>query len=247
MGRTKSTSLKSGPAKPLATVTPLNEREKVKTINFKRIGKVPGKCAQEISVLLEQEARREISILDKDGLVNKRQRIKKLLGLMKRNEQARLRASNLPWTSSSSRYLIELREKYLGYEGIEHSNKMHSPYLPTALCLPTYVKAQKGGSKGTQTNGHIMMVDSGCSHHMVNDESLLQDYETMAPIAISTANGGCIYAVGKGRLKTESNVTVNDVWHVPELSVSLASLSQMIDKGLRFNLSKDNMRAFNPD
>ena len=65
----------------------------------------------------------------------------------------------------------------------------------------------------------------------------------MAPIAISTANGGCIYAVGKGRLKTESNIKVNDVWHVPELSVSLASLSLMIDKGLRFNLSKDNMRV----
>ena len=73
--------------------------------------------------------------------------------------------------------------------------------------------------------------DSGSSHHMTSDISLLSHCVTpVSPISIATANGSPMSVVSIGSISSRA-LSISDVFYVPQLSLSLLSISQLSDSG----------------
>ncbi|KAH7845299.1 hypothetical protein Vadar_000408 [Vaccinium darrowii] len=93
------------------------------------------------------------------------------------------------------------------------------------------------GLHGSFTTGILpttWIFDSGCSHHMTPALSLLSHCVSPAsPINIFTANGSSMHVVSiRSILPTSSSfLSILNVFYVPQLSLSLLSISQLSDSG----------------
>ena len=69
---------------------------------------------------------------------------------------------------------------------------------------------------------------SGSSHNMTPDISLLSHCVTpISPISIATANASPISVVSIGSISSPA-LSISDVFYVPQLSLSLLSISQLL-------------------
>src|SRR6476620_7003805 len=83
------------------------------------------------------------------------------------------------------------------------------------------------------------LIDSGASHHITNDRSLLLGYKSMERKAINGFNEGSIdYAIGEGDVRLPVNVNgtadtirITSVWYVPSAQKNLLSVSALMNKG----------------
>ncbi|KAG8366198.1 hypothetical protein BUALT_Bualt17G0051600 [Buddleja alternifolia] len=80
------------------------------------------------------------------------------------------------------------------------------------------------------------ILDSGASHHMTHDFSVLDDCSTLSSlISIQSADGSSMEVFQMGPISVESspskNLSISDVLHVPNLSVNLLSIGQLADSG----------------
>ncbi|KAK2990408.1 hypothetical protein RJ640_001740 [Escallonia rubra] len=78
--------------------------------------------------------------------------------------------------------------------------------------------------------------DSGASHHMTHDSSILVERSTsFIPSSIQTADGSSMEVHQLGSIDSTSfpsgELCVSNVLHVPKLSVNLLSISQLVDAG----------------
>lgn len=77
-------------------------------------------------------------------------------------------------------------------------------------------------------------IDSGCSQHMTPFENLLTQSEPTAVREICAANNGKMSVSGLGKVSwsiDDREIDVNDVLCVPELTVNLLSVAQMVKSG----------------
>lgn len=95
-------------------------------------------------------------------------------------------------------------------------------------------------------NEYNLLLDSGASHHMVRNRSLMSNVQTIHPKSIVLGNGNIVQASRKGTitvraiLKYQSDTfvrytTLYDVLHVPELETDLVSVSSLCDSGYDVN------------
>lgn len=105
-----------------------------------------------------------------------------------------------------------------------------------------FVGVSRGDERRNESSRIRWYIDSGCSDHLVNDKSLLEDLRPLSdPIEIAIAKDGeSITAKYSGTVKVVSRVggkdsvcTVQNVLFVPELRCNLFSVMRIDEAGMR--------------
>lgn len=94
-------------------------------------------------------------------------------------------------------------------------------------------------------------VDSGCSNHLVNSRKLFSTYDVLKkPKKIFAAKNGVeLEAIGRGNIEaicryTNSQVTIKDVLHVPDVRKNLLSVSKMENNNLKVIFTNGKIEAY---
>ncbi|KAG5871815.1 hypothetical protein JTB14_032990 [Gonioctena quinquepunctata] len=95
-------------------------------------------------------------------------------------------------------------------------------------------------------------LDSGCPAHMTASCEILQDKRKSTKLTITTANNEEMSTDIMGNIKLplsvereSSDVTINDVYFVPQLKVNLLSVSQIVSKGHTVVFKSDGAKVYN--
>lgn len=84
------------------------------------------------------------------------------------------------------------------------------------------------------------VIDSGCSQSILMNKTKLSNYLPFHT-TMTTADDGVLTCIGKGDLVINSNVTVRNVLHCPEVALNLISTSQLCDQGLTMQLASNDI------
>ncbi|TPX40772.1 DNA-directed DNA polymerase, partial [Chytriomyces confervae] len=93
--------------------------------------------------------------------------------------------------------------------------------------------------------------DSGAGHHYCNDQTLFENYESLENESVKVANGQQIKIHGKGSISFQANqsrggtnqVTLKEVFYVPEMAVNLLSTAKLDKAGLDEHVAKGMARV----
>lgn len=81
---------------------------------------------------------------------------------------------------------------------------------------------------------HLWYIDSGATNHMCNNRQIMSDFVMDTSLEVKVANGEKLRIGGRGvvtlRLK-DCEVTITNVFYVPNLSANLLSVSELVRKG----------------
>lgn len=120
-----------------------------------------------------------------------------------------------------------------------------SPGIPTLtpdqwVSLTNFINSQKQSSSdkssgkteklylyGTYSKYDII-IDSGASHHMTGDVSLLSNITDIAPRPISLPNGELTWATKHGALRLGKRLLLTDVLYAPNMTITLISVAQLL-------------------
>ena len=91
--------------------------------------------------------------------------------------------------------------------------------------------------------GRGWIIDSGASQHLSHDRSQFLSYNKVTNgHSITIADGTKIHAHGMGDIKVTTQngeITLRDVWHVPNIGTSLLSVARIVDAGYNVEFGKD--------
>lgn len=128
--------------------------------------------------------------------------------------------------------------------GKQTSNSSSSQYIPTASGL-------FGGYSTATTNKNDWIIDSGASFNMSGRDDWLQNRNVPLIDEISAANNAKMEVISTGQVDVivdcegqAKKVSVNEVLHVPDLSVNLLSVSQMVLKDYTVVFDKFGCKIF---
>ena len=83
-----------------------------------------------------------------------------------------------------------------------------------------------------------MLLDSGCTHHIIRDRSLFLNYVSK-PISAGTANFGSLQALGTGDVSFHSPFgahhvlfTLRGCLHAPDAPINLLSVGSLVKRGM---------------
>ena len=88
------------------------------------------------------------------------------------------------------------------------------------------------------------LVDSGATHHLVNDRSLLSNIESISPITFMLAGSGSLLGNAKGDIIIpvgKSSTPIKDVYHVPDVRMSILSMRKLQAQGWIVDFGKDSL------
>jgi hypothetical protein len=91
----------------------------------------------------------------------------------------------------------------------------------------------------------IWILDSGASHHMSYDRKSFLSLNPTSSMSIMTADGTPMPLAGIGSVCT-SNLSLSDVYYIPNLTLSLASVSQLCDSGYSVMFSSTHCQVQDP-
>lgn len=87
------------------------------------------------------------------------------------------------------------------------------------------------------TSSYEFLLDSGASHHLVNDRSILSSVRTIKPITFGLAGSGSLKATEKGSITFEGATFANDVHYVPDVRLNILSLTKLHREGWKVDFS----------
>ena len=83
------------------------------------------------------------------------------------------------------------------------------------------------GLNGTVQTGEVI-IDTGASHHMTGDVTLLSDVHSVIPCPVSFADGSNVMAIKSGNLRLSSSLTLKNVLYVPNLNCTLLLVAKLL-------------------
>ena len=98
--------------------------------------------------------------------------------------------------------------------------------------------------------GEAWLIDSGCTNHMTNDESIFTQLDRSYTSKVRIGNGDLIDTKGKGNVAVQCNSGVriiSDVLFVPDIDQSLLSLGQLLENDFGLNFKNKTCKIFHPD
>jgi 5-keto 4-deoxyuronate isomerase len=84
---------------------------------------------------------------------------------------------------------------------------------------------------------HCYIIDSGATHHMTGNLTILDNYQQLPEESIYLANNSKINTSGKGTITIDhknTKLTFSDVLYVPGLGKTIISVDQLIKKSYQF-------------
>nr|XP_028560296.1 vomeronasal type-2 receptor 26-like [Podarcis muralis] len=98
--------------------------------------------------------------------------------------------------------------------------------------------------KATPEVGNSFVLDTGATVHMASHRGLFSTFKKQS-FTVQQANGQELEATGIGTVYLESlNLTINNVYLVPELKINLLSVSQIAKKGLKLSYDDESCEIF---
>ena len=98
--------------------------------------------------------------------------------------------------------------------------------------LTSLLERQKPASIPDRLNGTVqtgeVIIDTGASHHMTGDITLLTEVRSMIPCPVSFADGSCVMATKSGSLKLSEKLTLLNVLYVQNLNCTLLSVAKLL-------------------
>jgi hypothetical protein len=91
----------------------------------------------------------------------------------------------------------------------------------------------------------IWILDSGASHHMSYDNNSFVSLKPASSMSVMTADGTPMPLAGIGSVRTP-NMSFSDVYYIPSLTLSLASVSQLCDSGYSVTFSSTSCCVQDP-
>ena len=133
-------------------------------------------------------------------------------------------------------------------EAINGSDNIQTTGAKAHLSLGTMALTSKGDSERKSK----WYVDSGCTSHMTNDATFLEDLGESGIKSVSVGSGASLEVRGAGTLKAvvqsdgvKTDVKLENVLYVPQLTCNLLSVSRMRRRGIVVLFDQcDNGRGF---
>lgn len=98
--------------------------------------------------------------------------------------------------------------------------------------LASLLESQKPNPIPDKLNGMVqtgeVIIDTGASHHMTGDVTLLSDITSMIPCPVRFADGSHIMATKSGSLKLSEKLTLLNVLYVQNLNCTLLSVAKLL-------------------
>ena len=93
------------------------------------------------------------------------------------------------------------------------------------------------------------LVDSGCTHHMTYDAGLFIELDKSYTSKVKVGNGKHVQVKGKGVIAVETTSgtrLISDVLFVPEISQSLLSVGQLLEKNYAIHFENNSCSVLDP-
>lgn len=109
----------------------------------------------------------------------------------------------------------------------------------------SYFVGMAGNLQMTEFGGIEFVIDSGASHHMINDDKLFEDSINLdKPIGVQTAKAGIfINAIKRGNVRIRTQIgtagILEDVLYCPELAKNLLSVTKLQTAGMQVTFDAD--------
>ncbi|KAK0598489.1 hypothetical protein LWI29_035151 [Acer saccharum] len=105
---------------------------------------------------------------------------------------------------------------------------------PHAMSASSSIGQLPPSSSGMSSS--IWVLDSGASHHMSPDSSSFVSLCPATSVSVMTADGSPMPLAGVGSIVTH-NISLSNVYHIPNLTLNLVSVSQLCDSGYSVSFS----------
>jgi len=127
-----------------------------------------------------------------------------------------------------------------GFATVAHATSPHASAFPSftseqwkAIEQMASAKTNSNSDKlsGKLVSGKIsddMILDTGASHHMTGDLSLLENIIPISSCSVSFADGSKTRSESIGVFRVSDNIILRDVLYVPDLNCSLLSVSKLL-------------------
>ncbi|CAA7047384.1 unnamed protein product [Microthlaspi erraticum] len=124
-----------------------------------------------------------------------------------------------------------------GQANAAHATSSNASFLPEFTpdqwkALSKLIQEKSGESNSDKLSGKKgygdVILDTGASHHMTGNLSLLHNLETILPCSIGFADGGKTVSLRKGVLTLSSTLTLPNVLFVQDLNCTLISVSKLL-------------------
>lgn len=126
--------------------------------------------------------------------------------------------------------------KKFGHKATDCTVKKQNSHKHTAsICM--------NANDTTEPNSKNWYLDSGCSNHMCHDKNKLFGYKVETTKEhVKVANGQELSVTGYGtalpQVSADTKLTLENVWHVPDLTMNLISVSKLAEKNYAINFDK---------
>ncbi|CAJ2637857.1 unnamed protein product [Trifolium pratense] len=137
-----------------------------------------------------------------------------------------------------------------------YSHETTSPVFDLAEKFQNFLAAQPHATSVSYVKGltpsnlsgissSIWIFDSGASHHMSYDRKSFLSLNPTSSMSVMTADGTPMSLAGIGSVST-SNLSLSDVYYIPNLTMSLVSISQLCDSGYSVMFSSTHCYVQDP-
>ncbi|XP_074289012.1 uncharacterized protein LOC141614155 [Silene latifolia] len=103
------------------------------------------------------------------------------------------------------------------------------------------------GQTSTKSNKDVWLVDSGCTNHMTNNESIFTHIDTSLKTPVRMGDGSIIEAKGKGTITIQTKKGmryISNVLLVPNLATNFLSVPQMMQNGYNVNFEGNTCNIY---
>ena len=94
-------------------------------------------------------------------------------------------------------------------------------------------------------NSPTWLLDSGCCNHMSSSPNVIPSHTPSSLPTIYTANGSSMHVSHQGTISTP-NLSVSNVYHIPQLTHNLLSVGQLTELGFSLTFSSNGVVVQDP-
>ena len=158
-----------------------------------------------------------------------RQRILKNTAALTQSELSTMESPSQPSQEASTTPSLSLADLQ------DMVNQVH---IPSSSASNTALSTVSG-------NSPTLLLDSSCCNHMSSSSNVIPSHTPSSLPTIYTANGSSMHVSHQGTISTP-NLSVSNVYHIPQLTHNLLSIGQLTELGFSLTFSSNGVVVQDP-